>query len=105
MRCGAAGARLAEGFACQVAHAEGSDVADVCWTVELTCPQGRAIRGRACTRVSPWATVSVSVPFRALGGDVATCTTIEGTRVTGLDVRRAQGDAPVVYPTAQASSR
>lgn len=105
VRCGAAGTRLAEGFTCQVSHVDGADVADACWTLELACPRGRAIRGRACARVRPGESIGVAVPHRMLGGDLATCEAVESTRVVGLDIRRAQGDAPVVYPTAQASAR
>lgn len=77
---------VGSGYNCAVAHQEGEDNVDACWTIDVGCTNGFKASANACQRMSPSSKASKFVPVAdfepADGCDAASSVSISGVRVT-----------------------
>lgn len=85
VECRPAGALLAHGYTCSVAHASGSG-GEVCWSVDVACANGARGSAHACAFITRGATVSKGVPFADFGGKLDSCDAISTTAVSNLSL-------------------
>lgn len=85
VECRPAGALLAHGYACSVAHVSGSG-GEVCWSVDVACANGARSSAHACALITRGATISKAVPFADFGGKLDACDAISTTAISNLSL-------------------
>ncbi len=75
-----------QGYSCSLQHVTGENVVESCWSVRVSCANGKKTSARTCQQAQPGAKVSRLIPLAEFLGH-AECDTIISTAVEDVDVR------------------
>jgi hypothetical protein len=73
------------GYTCTATHKSGSVGADVCWDLVISCRNGTAATGHACSRVEQGGKTSAGIPLSEVANAEA-CDAAVGARVANIRV-------------------